>query len=72
MAQQLGALAAFPEDLGSIPSTHMAAHNCNSSSRGFDALFWPMKALRASDARTHTYTHTHTHTHTEMQAKHQY
>ena len=28
MAQQLGALAVLPEDLGSIPSTHMAAHNC--------------------------------------------
>ena len=29
-AQQLRALAAVPEDLGSIPSTHMAAPNCNS------------------------------------------
>ena len=28
MAQWLGALTALPEDLGSIPSTHMAAHNC--------------------------------------------
>jgi hypothetical protein len=28
MAQQLRALAALPEDLGSIPSTHMVAHNC--------------------------------------------
>ena len=28
MAQQLRALAALPEDLGSIPSTHTAAHNC--------------------------------------------
>jgi hypothetical protein len=37
-AQQLRALAAFPEDPGSIPSTHMTAHNCNSSSRGFNAL----------------------------------
>jgi hypothetical protein len=27
MAQQLRALTALPEDLGSIPSTHMAAHN---------------------------------------------
>jgi hypothetical protein len=34
MAQKLRALAALPEDLGSILSTHMAAHNClNSSSR---------------------------------------
>jgi hypothetical protein len=28
MAQWLKALAAFPEALGSIPSTHVAAHNC--------------------------------------------
>jgi hypothetical protein len=28
MAHQLGALAALPEDQASIPSTHMAAHNC--------------------------------------------
>jgi hypothetical protein len=27
-AQWLRALAALPEDLGSIPSTHTAAHNC--------------------------------------------
>jgi hypothetical protein len=27
MAQQLRALAALPVDLGSIPSTQMAAHN---------------------------------------------
>jgi hypothetical protein len=28
MAQQLRRLAALPGDPGSIPSTHMAAHNC--------------------------------------------
>jgi hypothetical protein len=28
MAQWLGALAVFPEDPESIPSPHMAAHNC--------------------------------------------
>lgn len=28
MTQQLGALAAPPEDLELIPSTYMAAHNC--------------------------------------------
>ena len=28
MAQQLRALSALPKILGSIPSTHMAAHNC--------------------------------------------
>ncbi|EGV94731.1 hypothetical protein I79_004422 [Cricetulus griseus] len=27
MAQQIRALAAFPKDLGSIPSTHIAAQN---------------------------------------------
>ena len=28
MAQQLRALAALAEDLGSVPSKHMVAHNC--------------------------------------------
>lgn len=28
MAQQLSALTAFPEDWGSIPSIHVAVHNC--------------------------------------------
>jgi hypothetical protein len=42
MAQWLRALAALPEDLGWIPSTHMVATTiCSSSSRGSDALFWP-------------------------------
>ena len=35
MAQWLRALAALPEDPGSIPSTYMTAHNClNSCSKG--------------------------------------
>ena len=34
----------------------------NSSSRVFDAFFWPLWALHAHG--TYTYTHTHTHTHT--------
>jgi hypothetical protein len=28
MTQQLKALAALPEDRGSIPSIHLEAHNC--------------------------------------------
>jgi hypothetical protein len=39
MAQRLRALAALPEVLSSIPSMHIAAHNCNSGSRGSDTLF---------------------------------
>jgi hypothetical protein len=27
MAQQLRSLGALPEDMGSVPSTHMTAHN---------------------------------------------
>ena len=38
MAQQLRTLAAVPKYPGSIPSTHMAAHNCSSSSKGPDTL----------------------------------
>jgi hypothetical protein len=28
IAQKLRALTALPEDPGSVPSTHIAAHNC--------------------------------------------
>jgi hypothetical protein len=35
MAQWLRALIALQEDPGSIPSTHLGAHNCNSSPRAF-------------------------------------
>jgi len=28
LTQQLRALAALPEDLGSIPTAYMVAHNC--------------------------------------------
>jgi hypothetical protein len=34
MAQQLRALAGLPEDLASIPNTHMAAHDCLTSVPG--------------------------------------
>lgn len=37
-AHELGALAAFPENLSSIPRTHMAADNCKSSPRGLNTL----------------------------------
>lgn len=38
MAPLLRALAVLPEDLGSILSNHMAAHNCNSTSRESDTF----------------------------------
>jgi hypothetical protein len=41
IAQQLRVLGAFAEDLGSISSTHIRAV-FNSSSRGSNALFWPL------------------------------
>jgi hypothetical protein len=43
MAQQLRALAAFPENQSLIPSTHMAAHNVSKfSAMESNALFWPL------------------------------
>ena len=40
MAQQSKILAVLAEDMNSVPSTSMAAHNhSNSSSQGSDALF---------------------------------
>ena len=47
MVPQLGALAALAQDLGLIPSTHMAAHNSDFSFRRYDALFWPPQILHA-------------------------
>lgn len=38
MAQVLRVLAVLPQDPGSIPNAHLAAHNCNSTSRGSDTL----------------------------------
>lgn len=45
MALWLKAHVNCAENLGSISSTHMEAHNyVNSSSRGFDILFWTLCA----------------------------
>ena len=48
MAQQLRAFTALAEDLSSIPSIQVRwlKTTCNSSSRGSDALFWPLWSLR--------------------------
>jgi hypothetical protein len=45
MTQQLRALTALPEDPGSIPSSHMAAHSCNVCSRGSESLTHAGKTL---------------------------
>lgn len=48
MAQRLRKPAALLEDLGLIPRNHtvpcQGTHSDNSSSRGCNALFWPLKA----------------------------
>ena len=54
MVQQLRALASPAEDLRSIPSTHVVAHNCNSSSRTSDTLFWLLRN-QVYTRGTHTY-----------------
>lgn len=51
MAKQLGTLATFLEDLGSILTTHMAAHYC---------LYTWCQGIRYSLL---DYTHARTHTH---------
>lgn len=61
MAQQLHALAALPEDLSPIPTTHMATHNCPHSSSRIQLLFL------ASTSTRHTYS-----THTYAQTKYPY
>ena len=42
MFQQLSALTALLEDLGSIPYTHFLTAACASSSGGSDAHVWPL------------------------------
>jgi hypothetical protein len=62
MTQQLRALAALPEDLGSIPSTPIR-QLCNSSSRGSDAFLWSLWALHTHGAHVwcaHVYIDTYT------------
>jgi hypothetical protein len=54
MAQWLRALAALSEDLGSILSIHMAAHN--SRSRGCNGFLQPLRALGTRHSHA---VHTH-------------
>lgn len=64
MTQQLKAFSASAEDpLRLIPSTHVAAGNCNSSYETSAALFWSPRVLHGYDTyltfRQNTpYTHT--------------
>lgn len=51
----LTALAEFP---GLVPSTHMAAQICNSSSRGYYASSDPVGLLHTGGAHIHL-AHTH-------------
>lgn len=61
MGLRLRALAALPEDPGSILSTNIDAHSvCNNSSRASDKVFWLLQTLYAS------------HTQTDTQAQHSY
>ena len=60
MAQWLRALAALPENLGSIPSIHVAAHKyLKLSSKAADNHFWPLQATPVYQAHT-WYTDIHT------------
>ena len=62
MAQQLRALAALPEDPGSIPSTHTQLSAIyDSSSRRPSALFWYCWVLQAYDTQTYVGQNTHAH-----------
>jgi hypothetical protein len=60
-AREVKSAGCFPEDLTSIPSTHTAAHGCNSSPEGSDALFWPQEASGTHMMHRHTLRKTSTH-----------
>ncbi|EDL86434.1 rCG56744 [Rattus norvegicus] len=59
MIQPLRGLAAFPEDLNSVPSTliRLLTTTCNYSFRGSDTLFWPLCTPAFPCMCTHTHTH---------------
>lgn len=42
IARNLRELVAHPKEWGLIPSTHVVIQYCNSSSREFDILLWPL------------------------------
>lgn len=76
VAQGLAELAALPEDMNSVPRTHVwwSATVCNSSSKGYDAFLWPPKANTrvrcvhtCACAHTHTRACTHTYTHRDKE-----
>lgn len=56
MGQQLKALAALTEDLGSVLNTHTKKLTTiyNSRSRGSNALLWPSQALHTNGVYTYT------------------
>lgn len=54
--QWLGAQATLPEGLGSISSTNMVAHSCNSTSGGSYTLFWWPQAQGSHMMHRHTYS----------------
>lgn len=58
MGQQLGQLTALTGDSGSIPCTHIKWLTIvyNSSSRGFDTLFWSLRQLYACGVNKPTQT----------------
>lgn len=42
MARFVRELTALAKDLDLVPSTHMAVHACNSTSRDFGLVFWSL------------------------------
>jgi hypothetical protein len=69
IAHLLRPLTALPEDLGSIPSTHVAVHN--SLQLQFQEIKYLLLAsmqhiLYVHEYKQSTHTHTHTHTHTQI------
>ena len=74
MAQQLRALIALAEDLGSVPNTYMVVRDClELEFQGSNAIFWTPWALShvyiCIYIHIHTYTHTYTHIHSLLYMK---
>lgn len=61
LAQQVRVIAALAEDPHLAPISHMVANTCDSSSRGFEALFWLSTAPGTYVVHTSMQENIHTH-----------
>jgi hypothetical protein len=70
MAQQIRTQTSVPEDLGSILSTHKAAHTIYLQFQGVSAIFWPLQAASTHVVHRDTWRKNHKHGGINIKFKH--